>query len=380
MGFLPETIDLELHLPSRHGPLPALRRIVDGLGATPVIVTDSTLAELVLMASVRAEVGGALEIIVDVGEPTTAAVGLVQAALIGRGDVVVAVGGGSVIDIAKLAGALVGSGGVLSDYLLSAIPFTSSLPVVAIPTTAGSGAEVTRTSVVSVDGRKSWAWDEMLRPNAVVLDPALTLDLPASVTVATGLDALVHAIEAATARRLDSVATELGLWAVAGIGSALPSVIADPADIRARGVMLSSSTAAGLAIDRCGTGIAHGLGHALGSIASVPHGLAVALCLEVAAPFNVEFGDERCAAVARALGGPDLEEELGRFMTAVGLDAALERFAADQSVDSTTLTNEALADLNTPMRLNNVRPAQPSDVASLAEQVAERWEGVGGRR
>lgn len=379
MGVLPD-IDLSPHLPSRHGPLAALRRIVDGLGSTPVIVTDSALAELELMARVRSEMGGVLEMIVNVGEPTAEAVGQVSAALTRRADVLVAVGGGSVIDIAKLAGALVGSGGILSDHLLSATPFTSSLPVVAIPTTAGSGAEVTRTCVVSVDGRKSWAWDELLRPRAIVLDPALTLDLPASVTVATGLDALVHAIEAATAQQVDSVASELGLWAIAGIGAALPAVIADPSDSGSRKVMLESSIAAGVAIDRCGTGIAHGLGHALGSLTSVPHGLAVALCLEVAAPFNLESGDKRCEAVAQVLGGPDLDAELARFMTEVGLDRALVPFATGQPLDPGVLTTEALGDLNAPMRHNNVRPAGPDDVASLSELVADRWERLGGRR
>ncbi|HJR93159.1 MAG TPA: iron-containing alcohol dehydrogenase, partial [Acidimicrobiia bacterium] len=240
-------------------------------GPRLVVVTDGHLAASPALDSVCAIAAPDALIVLRPGEPTTSSVTELADGL-GGDATVVAVGGGSVIDSAKLAAAVTGSSSQIDRHLMSAEPFAASMKVVAVPTTAGAGAEVTRTCVITDGGHKTWAWDELLRPASIVLDGTLTVGLPPATTVATGLDAVVHAIEAVTAQHRDETGYSAGLWALAELAACLPAVVADPGDFDARGRALVASTAAGLAIDRCATGIGHGLGHALGSLVPVPHG------------------------------------------------------------------------------------------------------------
>lgn len=321
---------------------------------------------------------GAVPIVVEPGEPTSISV-TALADRVGGFETLVAIGGGSVLDTAKLAAALVGSSSRIERHLVGAEPFTDSLEVVAVPTTAGSGAEVTRTCVVTAGGHKTWAWDDLLRPSSLILDAGLTVGLPLGVTVSTGLDALVHAVEALTAQRRDAVATAAASWALATLGVTLPVVTRQPGDIEARAATLSASTAAGIAIDRCGTGIAHGLGHALGSLVSLPHGLAVAVSLWAAAEFNAGSPDDRCGRVASALGHQTYEIAIANLVEGAGLVDLLRPVARRHPLDREALASETLSDFNAPMCANNVRPVTAGEVVELAGSLADRWNRIGGR-
>lgn len=359
------------------GSIESLGELVETTSA--VVVTDGHIARSGLLDSVTSRLGEAASVVIEPGEPTAASVTELTQQVAGF-ETLVALGGGSVLDATKLAAALAGSKSRLERHLLSAEPFTERLPVVAVPTTAGTGAEVTRTCVVTAEGHKTWAWDELLRPASVVLDANLTLGLPAMTTVASGLDAFVHAVEAATAQKRDPVALAAAIWAMETLRSSLPVVVHEPGDVEARSATLAASTAAGLAIDRCGTGIAHGLGHALGSLVPIPHGLAVSLCLWAAVGFNAESGDDRCLGVARALGRRGYVDGVTALVEETGLLKIIAPIVAAHALDPETLTSETLGQFNAPMCANNVRPADPDDVRYLAGEVAAVWNSLGGGR
>lgn len=229
------------------------------------------------------------------------------AAALGRGQdarVVIAVGGGSALDAGKLAAAIIAGEDPTDAYGLCATPLPArALPVIAVPTTAGTGAEVTRTAVFSnAAGHKVWAWGEELRPRLAILDPALSITLPERLTAWTGLDALVHAIEAATNRRANPLVNAYAHQAIRLVGRHLAHALEEPGDLVARGGMLMAAALGGLAIDNAGTGVAHAIGHAMGTLAHVHHGRAVALALSACLDANQEAAPAAHAEVATALG------------------------------------------------------------------------------
>ncbi|MGD1973091.1 MAG: iron-containing alcohol dehydrogenase, partial [Desulfobacterales bacterium] len=204
------------------------------------------------------------------GEPQAAVIDQV-AAVLRRLDhpVVVGVGGGSALDVAKLAAVIAKDTILAEDYALCARPLPQpGLKRILIPTTAGTGSEVTRTAVFTTcKENKVWAWGHELLPEMVLLDPSLTVSLPAEITAATGLDAMVHAIEACTCQNRNPMADALGLHAIRLAGRHLLDAIEKPADIEARSGMLVASTLAGFSFAQTGTGGAHAIGHALATIA-----------------------------------------------------------------------------------------------------------------
>lgn len=355
---------------------------VRDFGDTVVLVADGQLLEAGLIDRLAADIRPDRVVPVPRGEPRVKPVAQIAATCAGA-DVVVAVGGGSTLDTAKLAAAVASSPHPLEDHLLSATRFTGSLPVVAIPTTAGSGAEVTRTAVVSRQGRKSWAWDDHLRPRAAVHDPALTMTLPLATTVASGVDAFVHAIEAATAQTRHPDANTVAAAAAGTIASALPTVVDQPDDVPARGSMLVAACAAGIGIDRCGVGIGHAIGHALGSLVTVTHGFAVMLGTIVAIEWSVSTSGDRYRPVAHALHPTATEKdvpELVRMLAqAVALEIHVATEAAAQPLDPSDLAQELVRPEHAPMLRNSAVSPGPDDIAWIAGETAARWNAAGGR-
>ena len=214
---------------------------------------------------------------------------------------VVALGGGSTLDIGKLAACHADAPTEVRAHALAVLPLPERRrKLICLPSTAGTGAEVTRTAVFTADGTKLWSWGDPLRPDLAVLDPELTVGLPAAVTAMTGLDALVHAIEAATIRTANPTSCDDGLRAVRLINTWLRRAVDTPEDLPARGAMQIAACLAGLAIDASGTGAAHALGHGLGSLAAIPHGRAGA---RAALRSALERGS-RPSAVRRRSRGP----------------------------------------------------------------------------
>ena len=238
--------------------------------------------------------------------------------------VVVGIGGGSSLDTAKAAAALATHPGSCLDYLGLHKLKQRPLPMIAIPTTAGTGSEVTLWSVFTDESRDvKVAIGSFLNYPAVALcDPELTLGLPPALTAATGMDALGHAIECYTNKACQPISAALALPAIAQLGRSLRTAVHQGSDRQARYEVMLASTMAGIAMNPTRLGLAHALAMPLGSWdLRIPHGLAVAVTLPAVMEFNHPAAPERYADVARALGvdltGLDPRQAAARSVEAV---------------------------------------------------------------
>lgn len=264
---------------------------------------------------------------------------------------VVGIGGGAAMDAAKLVATLAPTNTPSSHYALAANPYPSKgLPSVAVPTTAGTGSEVTRTSIVSTaDGTKNWFWGEELMFDHALLDPELTVSLPAHLTAWTGIDAVAHAVEAATAKTTNAAGLLYGLEALRILSEWLPVAVHEGSDVEARGHVLWGSTVAGMALHNCNTHMGHNISHALGSLARIHHGHATGLALEVTFPWLVERseGAENYARASKALGGAGdasaLPDTYSSLMRAIGIPLELPQVCEGVTTDmlATSMKSEA---------------------------------------
>jgi alcohol dehydrogenase class IV len=288
-------------------------------------------------------------------------------------DSVVAVGGGSALDLGKAVAAIAGGGASAAAYDLCARDFpVPRLRMLCVPTTAGTGAEMTRTAVLTrPDGSKTWLWGDAVKADDVVLDPELTLGLPPALTAATGLDALVHAVEAATNRKASAENTLHAHAAIRLVATSLPRAVAVGSDLVARASMQRAAMLAGMAIDNAGTAIAHAIGHALGSLRPIHHGQAVALAMLATAEWNCRCDDGRWAACAEALGaaGQGFAQSFGDLLRAVGHPTSLGTVCAD--LDPAELAERMRAPENAPMRAANWRETSDADLLSIARAVLD---------
>ncbi|HEV2108028.1 MAG TPA: iron-containing alcohol dehydrogenase [Thermomicrobiales bacterium] len=219
-------------------------------------------------------------------------------------DLIIAIGGGSPIDAAKAVAALATNGGVPADWATPRTLERDPLPLLAVPTTAGTGSEVTRSSVITDTGRqfKLTVKDPRMAPRVALVDPALTYSLPPNVTAATGMDVLTHAVEAYTCRRANAFSDALALHAIRLVSRYLAAAVRDGDDHDARHGMMMASTIAGMAFSNADVAAVHCLAEALGGRYDVPHGIANAVFLPPIFAFNLEADPERHADVAAALG------------------------------------------------------------------------------
>lgn len=236
----------------------------------------------------------------------------------------VAVGGGSVIDTVKAAVVTAAHGGNTLDYQRGGKEIVKSCPpYLAIPTTAGTGAEVSPYAVISDHSaqKKVVLASPQLWPQYALLDPELTLGLPRRVTAETGMDALTNAIEAYTSTDTDPFAQAIALKGAAMIGKWLRKAAAQPQNLEARSNMLVASMLGGLSFDYAGLGAVHACSHPLGAHFSLSHGLATALMLPAVMDFNRSACPELYKDLALALGaditGMDLFEAAGAAVRAV---------------------------------------------------------------
>ena len=221
-------------------------------------------------------------------------------------DMVIAVGGGSVMDTAKVANLLVVKGGKIEEhmgaYLLD--PNDLLLPSIFIPTTAGTGSEVTKIAVIADpdnDVKLPFAEEQFL-PHMAILDPEVTVPMPGRLTATTGMDALTHAIEAYVDKEWSPASDALAIHAIRLISGNILQACAHPEDIQARGAMLVGSFLAGVAFSHSMVGMTHGISHALGGVYHIPHGLANALVLPEVMEYNLDSRMGRFSDIAIAMG------------------------------------------------------------------------------
>lgn len=339
--------------------------------ASAVVLADAALQDAGHLKRVLEALGDfpARVLVLPPGEPTVQGVNdAVAFARTEERPLVLGVGGGSTLDTAKQVAAVVTGEAGLEHYLLAAHRFGGRAPLIAVPTTAGTGAEATRVCVVSdAQGRKLWTWGAELVPDAVLLDPSLTLTLPEHVTVMTALDALVHAVEACTSARRNSVASAFGLQAVRLIQDFLPRVLEAPQDLTARQRLQEAAYLAGVAFDQSALGVMHAIGHALGTLYHLPHGAAVTLALDTALDWNTRGREEAFGPLALAFGTTpgDLPLAVRAFIDSVRFRRVMQAMPVVR-IDPDALADTMNADENRSLLLTNVRAPSAEERLELA--------------
>lgn len=283
-----------------------------------------------------------------------------------RPDVYVAVGGGSAIDTAKGANFVEVCGGRMEDYRGHDTATAPLRPLIAVPTTAGTGSEVQSFALVGdgETGAKMACGDPSAAPRVALLDPELTLTMPRRVTAMTGLDTLAHAVESAVARprdpSTDGRSRAYGVAAFALVSAGLPRVLEAPGDVLARASMMRASALAGLAIEHAMLGVAHSMANPLTRRHGVPHGLAVGVTLPHVVRFNAA---DDSGGAGSTLG------TYAELAAAAGLAGDGDRALAEALADRCAELLE-LAGLGTTLGALGVSAA---DVPGLAAEANEQW-------
>lgn len=353
----------------------------------PLLVTDpfmrdSGLADR-LLGPLR-EAGIEAGLFADtVPDPTTDVVDTGVALLLGGGhDGMVALGGGSPIDTAKAMAVLAANGGCMRDYKVpNPIP-GAGVPVIAVPTTAGTGSEVTRFTVIT-DTRtdeKMLIAGPGLVPAAAIIDYELTLTCPPRLTADTGIDALTHAIEAYVSVKASPFTDAMAIAAMGRIAPWIRIACADPADRAARENMMLGATLAGMAFSNASVALVHGMSRPIGAFFHVPHGLSNAMLLPAITAWSLPGALTRYADCARAIGaaepGQDDESAAGELV------GALRRLNEDLRVPTPRQYGidpdrwESLLVTMAEQALASGSPANNPRVPTVAEMVAlyrESW-------
>ena len=281
----------------------------------PMIITDKGVRSNQLLAPIEAafeSTDAVIGCIFDDVPPDSSLDTVRQAAALYREnqcDAIIAVGGGSVIDTSKATNILVSEGG---DDLLQysgAHNLPKPLkPFFVIPTTSGTGSEVTMVAVVSDKAKnvKMAFASYYLMPHAAILDPRMTLTLPPHLTAMTAMDALTHAVEAYTCLAANPISDAYATAAIKKISGNLFNVLDNPNDSQGRLELAQASTMAGIAFSNSMVGLVHSLGHALGAVAHLPHGLCMNLFLPYVLEYNKEVNVDKIADLLLPLAGADI--------------------------------------------------------------------------
>jgi len=348
-----------------------------------VLVTSPGFSRRGVVDRIRASLGDRLVAVLDDVKPNPDVRDVDAQAHVLRGmepDCIVALGGGSSMDTAKGVARLLTqpAGTTLAGHFREGIAMPSpvkALPVVAIPTTAGTGAEVTPFGTIwdFELGKKYSVTGADLYPAIAILDPELTLELPEEVTISSGLDAVSHALESTWNHNANPIT--LGL-AAKSLQLSLPALLrlkGNSRDIEARGLMMQASLLAGMAISQTRTALAHSISYPLTTRFNLPHGVACSFTLPVLMRFNAGADDGRLHDLARAVGHADVDEFVGRLGELFGELQVAELFRkyVPDSGDAMALVGEMI----TPGRAdNNIRSVSTGEVAELLAAALEQVE------
>lgn len=319
-----------------------------------LIVTDKILAtETDIIEKVKNALGERFVGVFDEVEPDTGCDIVNKGYEISKKlgvDCIISVGGGSSMDTAKGIAIVMQKGGKIEDYSGTYILEGPTIPHIAIPTTAGTGSEVTYVAVIKdkVAKKKNLYVDNYIIPNVAILDPVLTFNLPPSLTAYTGADALVHCIEAIHSTQSNPISDALAMHGIRLIKDSLPVALENPQNISARGNMLIAACIAGAAFMNAQVGVVHALAHSIGARHGVQHGLANAIVLPHGMKFNLEVCP-RYALVAEAFGARE--------------HGMSDEEAAEKSIEVVT---EFLKKLGIPRSLKEVGVPE-NDLGDIAE-------------
>ncbi len=347
---------------------------------TALIVTDRGIEKSGILDEVKSKLWGLdLEIYSDVeSNPKDSQVE--KGAKIGREfepEVIIALGGGSPIDCAKGIGVLLSEGeDDIRKYFGSDKVKRETLPLIAVPTTAGTGSEVTFSSVItdSDEKLKKSIRSPFIAPGMSILDPELTTSLPKDLTAYSGMDAFTHAIEAYTAKTANSFSNSLALYSMELILRNIKKAVEEPDDLEARGAMLLGSTMAGVAFNNSDVASVHCMAESLGGKYDAPHGLCNSIILPYVMDYNREYCSDKYARVAELMniefedaeeGAKRAVEEIKKLnrkmdmpgIERIGLEESDIEELAEMSADN--LSNES-----------NPRPMDKDDYETLFKRIS----------
>jgi len=293
-------------------------------------------------------------------------------------DLIIGFGGGSPIDIAKVSAIMATNDGPIEQYFGIDLVPQRGLPTLIIPTTAGTGSEVTPIAILSdhIEKLKKGIVSAHLFPSAALLDPELTLGLPAHVTAATGMDALIHAIESYTSKNATSISDMLARQAMQLIAANIRTAFTDGSNLAARSKMLEGSLLAGMAFCTAGVTAVHAFAYPIGAEFHIPHGVANSIMLTPVMEFNKLGSLDRFARIAGYLG-----EDTDGLSTPEAADAAVEAMrtlAADLKIPD-HLSEFGIADKDIPdlatgvMKVTRLLANNPRDLSQKdAEEIYRR--------
>lgn len=290
-------------------------------------------------------------------------------------DCLVAIGGGSPIDCAKAIAVVARQGGAVRDYEGPHKIGPDVLPLIAIPTTAGTGSEVTFSSVItdSTEKFKFSIKDPKIAPRVALVDPEMTLTMPPDLTASTGMDALTHAIEAFTANASEPLADAAALYAIELITAYLRSAVSDGHHLEARAGMLLGSVLAGIAFSHSDVAAVHCVAEALGGKYDAAHGVCNAVVLPAVMAYNMEYCKERYARIAVAMGltYANVDDGAQQAVTAVQQLASDVRLPAFGSlgVQENDLEELAANSFKNGSNIDNPRPMKKNDYLNLFRQL-----------
>lgn len=338
----------------------------------PLLVTDPGLVAIGLVQPVQAaleENGCETTLFDQVREdpPESTVLDAVETALAADTDGVIAVGGGSSMDVAKVVAVLLRSEQSLADIYGVDQVSGARLPLILVPTTAGTGSEVTPVAVITTgETTKAGVSSPQLLPDIAVLDPDLTLGLPPRVTAMTGIDAMVHAIEAFTSKiRKNPVSDMLARQALALLSANIRSAVQQGDNRDARAGMLLGAMLAGQAFANAPVAAVHALAYPLGGHYHIPHGLSNSLVLPSVLRFNMPAAQRHYAELAPILGGhtaDDLVAALESIIRDTGLPATLSEAKVPES-DLAMLAEDAM--LQQRLLINNPRDVDLADALEI---------------
>ena len=350
--------------------------VFDRFGHSRVmIVTDSGLVKLGLVTKAEAALAEAGHVvsIYDGVEPDPAETIIIEAGARAReykASVIIGLGGGSSIDVAKLASVLAnGDQPISAMYGLGNIT-GERLPLIQIPTTSGSGSEVTSVAVVTIGAdKKMGVGSPVLTADIALLDAELTLGLPKNISAYTAIDAMVHAIEAYTSKiKKNPVSDMYAREALGHIGLNFKTICDDPSNIKARRHVLLGACLAGAAFDNAPVAAVHALAYPIGAIHHVPHGLSNALMLPHVLRFNMPVAERLYAELAESIGLEASGEALVTWLCDLIQYSGLPMQLRDVGIDQSGLARLAAdSQLQTRLLINNPVEVTAADAIKLYE-------------
>jgi len=329
------------------GSIAELPMEVGALGKKAFLVTDQGLIETGLVDQVKNKLGDLLAgVYADV--PQDSGMEVVdkgaELALAAGADVLVSLGGGSVIDTAKGMCIVMTEGGSLRDFQGMQMLNRPQTPHTVIPTTAGTGSEVTSGAVIldKNQGQKIIIFEYFNTPRVALLDPHMTENLPPNLTASTGMDAMTHAVESYVAQARNPISDAAALHAIKLIIKYLPAAVENGHDLVARGQMQIAALLAGWAFSNAMVGLVHAMAHSLGAVCRIPHGLANGILLPHVMRFNLDEIPELTADIAAAMGvaGQGLEtlslanaavDKIQAFAQSIGLNQRLSDLGVNEN-------------------------------------------------